>query len=66
MRAVPSLRRIREDQALSQRELAEKAGVAVDTISELERREREAQPRTIQKLARALGVEPIELMREEK
>ncbi len=33
---------------------------------EIERQEREAQPRTTRKLARALGVEPMELMKGEE
>lgn len=66
MRALPSLRRIREDQAMTQEELAELAEVSVDAISKLEKRKREAQPGTTKKLAKALGVEPMELMKEER
>jgi transcriptional regulator with XRE-family HTH domain len=56
------LREIREDQAYSQRELAKRAGVAADTVYRLERSEKtQAHPRTIRKLAEALGVEPREL-----
>jgi transcriptional regulator with XRE-family HTH domain len=57
------LLRLREERALSQRDLSARAGVAPDTIGQIEREERNAQPRTIRKLAEALGVEPIELMR---
>jgi transcriptional regulator with XRE-family HTH domain len=42
------------------------SGVSQDTISDLERDKREAQPQTIRKLARALKVEPEDLMREER
>ncbi len=54
---------LREERALSQRDLSAIAGVAPDTIGQLERGERKAQPRTIRKLAEALSVEPKELMR---
>lgn len=37
-------------------------GVAFDTINKLELGRREAQPRTLRRLAEALGVEPKELM----
>ncbi len=57
------LRTLRKERALSQRDLANVSGVGPVTISELERGVREAQPRTIRKLAEALGVEPRELMK---
>ena len=59
------LRRLRQDRALSLRELGEKTGVAFDTINKLELGKRDAQPRTIRRLADALGVEPKELMKGE-
>jgi transcriptional regulator with XRE-family HTH domain len=59
------LRRLRRARALSQRDLARITGIAQDTISQLETGKREAQPRTIRKLAEALGVQPKELMKEE-
>ncbi len=59
------LRRIRQERALSLRALGERSGVAFDTINKLENEHREAQPRTVRKLAEALGVEPKELMRGE-
>ena len=56
------LRELREDRAYSQRELAERAGIGSDTVYRLERSENvSAHPRTIRKLAEALGVEPREL-----
>ena len=58
-----ALRRLRQDRALSLRELGELSGVAFDTINKLELGKRAAQPRTIRKLAEALGVEPRELMK---
>jgi len=59
------LRRLRQERALSLRELGEMTGVAFDTINKLELGRREAQPRTIRKLAGALGVAPKELMKGE-
>ena len=60
------LRQLRREQALSQRDLSRMTGVAHDSISQLETGKREAQPRTIRKLAKALGVNPKELMRREE
>lgn len=54
---------MRQERALSLRELGEITGVAFDTINKLELGRRAAQPRTIRKLAEALGVEPKELMK---
>jgi HTH-type transcriptional regulator, competence development regulator len=47
----------------SLRELGERSGVAFDAINKLELGKRSAQPRTVRKLAEALGVEPRELMK---
>ncbi len=58
-----ALRRVRRERALSLRELGELSGVAFDAINKLELGKRAAQPRTIRKLAVALGVEPRELMK---
>ncbi len=56
------LRELREEKAYSQRELAARAGVGADTVYRLERSDKaKAHPRTIRKLAEALGVEPREL-----
>jgi transcriptional regulator with XRE-family HTH domain len=59
----PRLRRLRRERALSQRDLSRMTGIAFDTISRLETAKQRAQPRTIRKLADALGVEPRELMK---
>jgi transcriptional regulator with XRE-family HTH domain len=59
------LRRLRREAALSQQELAERAGTTQETISRLERGHHAARGRTLRKLAEALGVKPKELMREE-
>jgi len=58
---LPRLERLREYAALSQRELASRAGVAPSTITRLEKGA-EAHPSTVRKLADALGVEPKELI----
>ena len=58
------LRHIRKERLLTQMELSRMTGVAQDSISSLETGKREAHPGTIRKLAKALGVEPTELIRE--
>jgi transcriptional regulator with XRE-family HTH domain len=61
-----SLRKVRDKRLLSQRELAEKAGLSPTTILKLESgRVDEPHPRTIRKLADALEVDPDELIRRE-
>ena len=60
------LKRLRRERAMSLRDLGERSGVAYDTINRLELGKQEAQPRTIRKLAEALGVEPTELMKGEE
>lgn len=55
------LRELREDAALSARELAEQAGVHENTILRIENAQGGAHPRTVRKLAATLGVEPKEL-----
>ena len=60
------LRELRRHRMLSLRELDERSGVAFDNINKLENERRRAQPRTLRKLAEALGVEPHELMKGEE
>ena len=60
------LRRARRDRALSQQDLSAATGVAQATLSDLERGKRGARASTVRKLAEALGVEPKELMEEER
>ncbi len=60
------LRQLRRERALSQRDLARMTGIAHDSISQLETGKRQAQPRTIRKLAEALKVDPSELMKGEE
>ena len=55
---LPRLRDLRRRAVMSQEDLAEKSGVARDTISKLETGQRGAYPSTIRKLAAGLDVEP--------
>jgi transcriptional regulator with XRE-family HTH domain len=57
------LRELRRERALSQKDLEHATGIAQSTLSALESGNRDAQPRTVRKLAEALGVEPRELMK---
>ena len=59
---LPRLRLIRQGAVMSQEELAERSGVARDTISKLETGRRGAYPSTIRKLAASLDVQPQMLM----
>jgi transcriptional regulator with XRE-family HTH domain len=61
---VQRLRELRREKVLSLRELEEKSGVSYNTIWRLEDGRQGAHPRTVRKLAEALGVEPSELIRE--
>jgi len=61
---VQRLRELRMEKVLSLRELEEKSGVSYNTIWRLEDGRQGAHPRTVRKLAEALGVEPSELIRE--
>jgi transcriptional regulator with XRE-family HTH domain len=56
------LREVRTRRLLTQDELAEKAGVSQSTIANIERDNAEPQFRTIRKLAKALDIEPTELL----
>jgi transcriptional regulator with XRE-family HTH domain len=56
------LREVRTRRLLTQDELADKAGVSQSTIANIERDNAEPQFRTIRKLAKALDIEPTELL----
>jgi transcriptional regulator with XRE-family HTH domain len=60
------LRRLRLERGLSQRELADKAGMSQSTIVLLERRGRSERfhPSTVRKLSGALGVDAAELLKD--
>lgn len=62
MVTLPRLRIFRERKALSQRELADLAGMTHTQISRIETGLSKPYPTTVRKLAHALGVEPFELM----
>ena len=60
------VKELRRALLLSQRELAQLAGVVTETINRIERQpERTFRPDTVRRLARVLGVDPHELMVEE-
>jgi len=63
---VQRLRELRRQRVLSMRELEERSGVSYNTIWRLETGKTGAQPRTIRKIAGALGVDPAELVKEER
>ena len=58
------LKNTRTRRLLTQEELAEKAGVSAATVVNIERDNQEPQFRTIRKLAKALDVDPTELLGE--
>ena len=60
------LKRWRRAYALSQEQLAKKAGVNAATIVRIERGEVSPKPSTIRKLAKALKIEPWQLTGEER
>ncbi|MGI9050136.1 MAG: helix-turn-helix domain-containing protein [Rubrobacteraceae bacterium] len=60
---MEKLKELREARAFSLRELAKEAGVGHNTIYLIEHGQGNALPRTIRRLAKALGVEPRELMK---
>ena len=59
---MEKLKELRRRRVLTMEELAEKAGVGLNTVWRLEHGVMGAQPRTVRKLAKALGVEPEELV----
>jgi transcriptional regulator with XRE-family HTH domain len=59
--AAPALREERVRAALTQQELAERSGVARSTIARIETGDQASIP-TVRRLARALGLEPADLM----
>ena len=60
------LRELRRQKVLSMRELEEMSGVSYNTVWRLETGKTGAQPRTIRRIADALGVDPAELVKEEE
>jgi transcriptional regulator with XRE-family HTH domain len=60
---VQRLKELRRERVLSLRELEERSGVSYNTIWRIEDARQRAHPRTVRKLAEALGVAPSELTR---
>ncbi len=60
-----NVRRLRVLRALSQRELAVRAKLSVTTVNRVETGQRRPMPRTVRKLAEALGVTPEKLLAEQ-
>jgi transcriptional regulator with XRE-family HTH domain len=56
------IKRLRDARALTQEELAARAGITVAALSRIERNSAEPRPTTRRKLAEALGVNPAELV----
>jgi transcriptional regulator with XRE-family HTH domain len=61
---VERLKELRRERVLSLRELEQRSGVSYNTIWRIEDGRQGAHPRTVRKLAEALGVKPSELIRE--
>jgi len=59
---LPALAALRRPRGLTQRQLAQQAGVAHTTVQQLESLNRGAYPQTMQKLATALGIAPEGLL----
>jgi transcriptional regulator with XRE-family HTH domain len=58
-----NVRELRTLNALTQEELADRAGITATALSRIERNEAEPRPSTLRKLAAALGTEPRELIK---
>ena len=58
------LKELRRERVLSLRKLEERSGVSYNTIWRIDDGRQGAHPRTVRKLAEALGVEPSELVKE--
>ena len=56
------LKNLRVRRALTQEELAAKAGIGKNTVNRIERNQAEPHMSTLRKLAQALGVKPHELL----
>jgi transcriptional regulator with XRE-family HTH domain len=58
------LRKLREESGLTLADLSERAGIHLQSLSRLERGEREPQWNTVLALAKALGCELVEFLTE--
>ncbi len=61
-RFAANIQRLRAKKKLSQKALADKVGISVSYVSMLERAQRSPPLETIEKMARALGVTPANLL----
>jgi transcriptional regulator with XRE-family HTH domain len=61
-RFAGNVRRLRAKKKLSQKSLADKIGISVSYVSMLERGQRSPPLETIEKMAKALGVPPANLL----
>jgi transcriptional regulator with XRE-family HTH domain len=61
-RFATNVRKLREKKKLSQKSLADKVGISVSYVSMLERGQRSPPLETIEKMAKALGVPPANLL----
>jgi transcriptional regulator with XRE-family HTH domain len=61
---LPALRAVRRSKALSQQQLAKRAGISSTTVRLVETNQRGAYPSTMRKLAAALKVPPVDLVHE--
>ena len=59
------VRRLRNELALTQGELAEEVGITITALSRIERNEAQPRPKTRRRLAEALGVKPRDLLAED-
>ena len=64
LRIGEKVREARKRKLLTQEQLADKAGVGVNTIIRIERNQVEPHSRTIRKLAAALSVSPADLFKD--
>jgi len=55
------VRKLRQQKGMTTRTLAREAGISTETLNAIEHGRRQVQVRTLQKLARALGVEVKDL-----
>ncbi len=61
-RFAGNVRRLRAKKKLSQKSLADKVGISVSYVSMLERGQRSPPLETVEKMAKALGVTPANLL----
>jgi transcriptional regulator with XRE-family HTH domain len=59
------LRELRLQKFLTQQELADASGISMRSVSQIERNRVEPHITTMRKLAKGLGVEPTELLKED-